>query len=167
MATKRLDLTRLLTPDTSGDVFPALSSAYDTNDRFPHEIWAFRDTSTKVSLTGKFTIPKDFVGSPKIILVWTSTVTTGNVVWDVEYAPIGGNDAESFDPSADTETDTVTDAAPGAASRRLETSVDWTAGNLAVDDDVLVKVSRDGADAADTLAGVAQLRGIFFEYVDV
>lgn len=120
--------------------------------------------STRDGMYGVFSVPKDYVGGAKIVIVWTATITSGDVVWDIDYRTVAGNDANSLDQSGTEETATVTDTAPGAAHRRLETSISLTAGNFAVDDTVSFGFFRDGTDGADTMAGSALLFGLYFEY---
>lgn len=153
-------------PDTSGNVWPEAASLTQTNDRYPQQVIMFNDTSTKVSLGGNFIVPHNYVGSPKVYVLWTSTATSGDAVWDFEYTAIGGDDSESLDPSSDQEALSVTDTAPTASQRLLKASVTLTAGNLAADDIVEFKLSRDGADGSDTMAGDAAVYSILFEYTN-
>jgi hypothetical protein len=143
-----------------------LNTVKATNDVWSHLVLIYNDTATKLNCFGRFTVPKNYVGTAKIIVVWTATATTGNVVWDFDYRAVGGNDAESLDQTGFQESVTVTDAAPGAAHRRLEASATLTAANLAVDDEVEFQISRDGADASDTMAAAAMLFEVLFEYAD-
>lgn len=154
-------------PDTSGNVFAEPASLKGTNDPFPALIWVFNDTSTRLGLRSRFFIPPDYVGTPVILVEWTATATSGNVVWDFDYRAVGGNDAESLDQSGVQEAVTVTDAAPTAAWRKLEASMALTGANLAAGDEVQFELFRDGADGADTMAAAALLYGVRFSYSDV
>ncbi len=152
-------------PDSSGAVyFEPAAVNFQANDRYPHLVAVFADTATKISLGFLFKVPKNYVGTPKIVLVWATTAITGSAVWDVDYRAIA--DAEDLDPSTDQESVTATSAAPGTARLRKDVSLSLTGTNLAADDVVQGKISRDGADAADTLAAAAYLVGAFFEYAD-
>lgn len=113
-----------------------------------------------------FDIPKNFVDSANLIIIWASTKTTGNVVWDFDYRAIGGDDAESFDQTTAQQSVTVTDGAGSAIWERMVATVALTDANFAVDDHVSYVFSRDAADAADTLAGSALLFQLLFEYQD-
>lgn len=155
-----------LTPDTSGNVFSEPYSIKATNDIFPFNVLIFNDTSTRLGAYGTFHVPQNYVGTPKIYPVWSSTAITGNVVWDVDYRAVGGDDAESMDQATAQEALTVTDAAPSAAHERNTPSVSLTAANLAAGDTVEFGVFRDGADAADTMAAAAILFGVLVEYAD-
>jgi hypothetical protein len=115
---------------------------------------------------GRFRVPKNYVGTAKIVFEWSATLTTGDVVFDFDYNAVGGNDTESLDPSAWQESVSVTDTAPGTARRKLAAEVSLTSTNLAVDDIVDFFIGRDGAAAADTMAGRAYLFEATFEYAD-
>lgn len=164
MATHRINLLAVALPDTSGNVFWKPSSLDDVNDRFPHEVLAFKDTATRLLASGQFTVPKNYVGTAKVAGRWKTTATTGNVRWEVDYKAIAAG--ESLDPSTDDESVGATDAAPATARLAKDFSINLTSANLAVDDTVLFTVARDGADAADTLAAEAHLEELWFEYND-
>ena len=166
MATHRIPILGWGTvPDTSGSVFFEPYNVKATNDVWDRLVCVFNDTATRLGLAGGFTVPKNYVGAPQIVVVWTATATTGNVVWDFDYRAVGGNDTESLDQAGTQEAVTVTDAAPGAANRRLEATMALTAANLAIDDEVEFEVFRDGA-AADTMAAAAIVFAVLFEYTD-
>lgn len=123
--------------------------------------------STREGVYGRFAVPKNFVGSTtRVIIHWTATVTSGNVVWDFEYRAVGGDDAESLDQSGTQESVTGTDANPSAAWERNELAITLTGSNFAVDDTVNYFLARDGVDASDTAASATLLYGAFFEYSD-
>jgi hypothetical protein len=160
-------------PDSSGKVWLEPYSILATNDLFKFLVMRFDEDgannaqlTTKVTACATFHIPQNYVGTPKIYVAWSSTVTTGNSVWDVDYRAIGGDDAESMDQGTYQEALTVTDAAPSAAHERNIPSVSLTAGNLAVGDTVELCISADGVDAADTQASARILFGVIFEYAD-
>lgn len=165
MATRRMSIYGALQPDTSGNVWYEPSSIAMTNDRFPALILRFKDTATKLKAAGFFSVPKDFVSAPKLIIIWGSTATAGNCVWDAEYKAIAVN--ESLDPNTDDEVATVTTAAGATAWFQRSSSLTLTAANFAVDDLVEFTIGRDGTDAADTMAADAFVFDVLFEYADV
>ena len=168
MATHRIPILGWGTvPDTSGSVFFEPYDVKATNDVWDRLVAIFNDTATRIGLRGGFTVPKNYVGSTNIIVVWTATATTGDVVWDFDYRAVGGNDTESLDQAGTQEAVTVTDTAPGAVNRRLEASMALTATNLAVDDEVEFELFRDGVAVGDTMAAAAMVFAVFFEYADV
>lgn len=164
MATHRIPIGTALIPDASGNGYWEGAALDDVNDRYPHELLTLEDSGTKVSAGVMFTVPKNYVGTPKVVVRWKTTATTGDVVFDVEYTAIAAG--ETLDPSADQEALSVTDSAPGTARLANDCEVSLTAGNLAPDDTVLMNVSRDGTDGADTLAADAQLVEAWFQYAD-
>lgn len=169
MATYRLPLlTWCAGPDNSGNVWLEPLTTLATNDVWGHCIVRFKDTSTRIGMTGAANVPKNYnsSGTTSLVIVWTATATSGNVVWDFDYRAVGGNDAESLDQAGNQESVSVTDAAPTASLRRLEASVSLTASNIAADDTLQFTVFRDGTDAADTMAADAAMVGIFLQYTD-
>jgi len=167
MATHRIPILGWGTvPDTSGNIFFEPYDVKATSDVWDRLVCIFNDTATRLGLRGGFTVPKNYVGAPKIIVVWTSTAITGDVEWDFDYRAVGGNDTESLDQAGTQETVNLNDTAPGAAHRRLETLLALTAANLAVDDEVEFELFRDGTDAGDTMAAAAIVFAVLFEYSD-
>jgi hypothetical protein len=166
MATHRIPIFGFGTvPDTSGNVFFEPYDVKATNDVWDRLVLIFNDTATRLGVHGGFTVPKNYVGTAKIIVVWTSTATSGDVVWDFDYRAVGGDDSESLDQSGTQESVTVTDTAPGAAHRRMEASMTLTSSNLAVDDEVEFTLFRDGT-ASDTIAAAVIVFQVLFEYAD-
>jgi hypothetical protein len=156
-----------LSPDASGGVFQEPYSIKATNDVWQHMVMIFNDTTTRIGAYGSFNVPNNYVGNPAIVSVWTATATSGNTRQEFDYRAVGGNDAESLDQSGTQESVGVTDAAPGAAHRRLEASMSLTASNLAAGDTVEFEFFRDGADTGnDTMAAAMLLHDLLFEYTD-
>ena len=167
MATQTLDLTALLSPDPTlaAPCYWAPAHLFDTNDKHKGVyVLCFPDGSVKTIASCDFRVPEDYVSAPKFIIVWKTTLTSGAVVWDVDYNCVAV--AETLDPSAFDRSLTVTDTASGTTNHRNDAEVNGTAGDFTVGDKVLVSVSRDLADGADTLGGIAQLAGFFFQYSD-
>jgi hypothetical protein len=159
----------MLTTDGEGFVEPYTILA--TNDLFGHPVLRLGSDntsapSTKHGISGAITIPDYYAssGTAKIIIQWTSTLTTGNVVFDFEYRSVGGNDTESLDQATYQESLSVTDAAPGAAHRRMTAELTITAANLTAGDTLTYFLYRDGTDAADTLAGSALIHAATFQF---
>ena len=122
--------------------------------------------TVKHGVYGAFRVPKNFVQTPKIIIEWSSTLTTGDAVFDFDYNTVAGNDTDSFDPAAWQESLTVTDTVSGTARRKMTAEVTPTSANYSVDDIVQFFFGRDGVDAADTLAGRAYVFELSLEYLD-
>jgi len=167
MATHRLPILGFSTiPDTSGDVFFESYAVKATNNVWDRLVCIFNDTSTRIGLAGGFTVPKNYVGTANLIVVWTSTAISGDVEWDFDYRAVGGNDTESLDQSGTQESVNTNDTAPSAANERMEISITLTDSNFAADDEVTFELFRDGSDAGDTMAAAAILFNAFFEYSD-
>jgi hypothetical protein len=168
VATYRIPILDFANPSggTAGAVFAEPYAVKATNDVWNRLVWIFTNTATRDGLHSGFMVPKNYAAGAKIVVVWTSTVTTGDVVWDCDYRTVSGDDANSLDQTSNEESVTVTDTAPGAAHRRLEASMTLTAGNFAPDDEVEFALFRDGAAAGDTLAGDVIVFELMFEYTD-
>jgi len=173
MATHRLPIFGWsMRPDDTGECWLEPYDVLATNDAWKRLVLRFgasnaAQPTVRHGAHGGFTVPKNYVGSSVLVIVWTATLTSGNVVWDFDYRTVAGNDTTSLDQSGTEQAVTVTDAAPGAAHRRLEITSSLTAANFAADEEVEFFLARDGADAADTMAGAALLFNAFFEYADV
>ncbi len=165
MATHRIPILSGNTyPDTSGNCYLNPYNNLATNDIWRQLHWNFANPSADIKLYGAFNVPKNYVGTAALIVVWTSTVTSGNFGIEFAYRAVGGNDSESLDQNTAQETVNTTDVAPGATDRRMEISLSLTSANLAADDTVEYYFARD--DSADTLAGIVQVVDLFFQYSD-
>jgi len=165
MATHRQPLIGYGTlPDTSGNMFFEPASVKLSNDLYGGHVGIFKDSGTKVSLKCRITVPENYVGTPVIVADIAANATTGNVVLDVDYRAIA--DGESYDPSTHQESVTATVTMPGTAFLRKRATLSLTGSNLAPGDTLEVLFSRDGAQAADTLAADLMLFDLTFEYAD-
>ena len=168
MSTQRIAILGFGTvPDDSGDAFFEPYAVKAANDQWKRLVGVLNDTTSRVGFYGGFVVPKNYVGSPKIIVVWTSTATTGDVELDFDYRAVGGDDTESLDQTGTQESVNVNDTAPSAVHERLEAALSLTAGNLAADDEVEFGLFRDGTDSGDTMAASAIIFSVLFEYSDV
>lgn len=168
LATRTIPILGAATlPDASGNVYlePAAVNL-ESNDRYPGLVPVFKDTSTRLKLGVRFRVPDNYVGSPNIVLLWATTVTSGKVVWEFDYTAIAAG--ESADPSADQESTSSTGTTvPGTARLVAQDTIALTAANLAPGDWVEGSIVRDGADTTnDTAAASAYLLGAFFQYAD-
>src|SRR3990172_2325374 len=116
MSTFRLPITGFgLRPDSTGECFLQPYDVLATNDVWKRQVCRFgvsnvAQPTIRHGFYGGFAIPKNYVGSASLIIVWTATVTSGNVVLDFEYRAVGGNDTTSLDQAGTEESLTVTDA---------------------------------------------------------
>lgn len=150
-------------PDTSGNTWFEPAALTQTNDRYSQLVARFKDTSTKDSIGFRFQVPQNYVANPKFVVVWTTTATSGNAIWNVDYSSAGPT--ASLDPSADEESLTVTTAAPGSSQTGVVSSMSATAADLATGDICQGKLSRNGA-GSDTIAADLVIYDFYFEYTD-
>ncbi len=165
MATKWIDITHVMVPDESGDVFQSLAN-FDapTTGLYDVDIWKFADSGNKNSLNGKFIVPSDYVNTSIFRVVWVATVTANDAVWDVDYS--SDADAESADPASHDESITVTTTTDGTAWAINTSDMAATSGNFVAGDVCQLLFSRDGAQAADDLASPAYVFALLFVYND-
>lgn len=165
MATHRISVMGFATlPDTSGNVWFEPAALTQTNDRYPQIVGRFKDTATKDSLGIRFPVPNNYVGSAVIEVIWTTTATSGNAIWTFDYS--SASKTSSLDPSADEESLTVTTAAPGSSQTGVASRMTFTSANIAANDILQGKISRNGA-GSDTIAADLVAYDIIFEYADV
>lgn len=150
----------------SANVFQEPYTVKATNDVWDFLVWVFNDTATRDKLSGKFNVPKNYVGTANLIIVWTAQVTAGDVEIDFDYRAVGGNDTESLDQTGSQQSVNSNDTAPSAVNERMEISIALTDGNFSADDTVEFSLFRDGTDAGDTIAGAVTLIDLLFEYAD-
>lgn len=166
MATQRIPILGDATPDSSGEVRPAVYTEIATNDFWEHQVWVFEDGSTKISLHGTFRVPEAYVDSASLELVWGTTATTGDVEWEFDYRAVGGNDTESLDQATAQENVGSNDTAPSSTDNRMTFSISLTDGNFLAGDTVQFKLSRDNSDAGDTIAADVFLVSAEFQFAD-
>jgi len=101
---------------------------------------------------------------------YADTASSGDVVWAVRVAAVTPDtDTQDVETKALATANTVTDTHLGTVGQRLHRAV-LTVTNLddlAAQDDVWVRVARDAANAADTMAGDAILTLATVSYSDV
>jgi len=155
-------------PDASGNVyFEPAAVNLQANDRYPNLVAVFKDTATRDKLGFAFHVPQDYVTSPVIRIIWSTTATSGNARWEADITAIA--DGESGDPSSDQESVGSTVAAPGTARLLKFTDLAFTGSNFAAGDLVQGVIARDGAEAgpADTIAAALYVHDVQFRYSDV
>ena len=167
MATHRLPIIGWPTlVEADGDVFFEPYTTKATNDNWGHLVLVFNDTATRDGFYGMFNVPQNYVDTANLVVVWTSTATSGDVEWDFDYRAVGGNDTESLDQATAQQSVNGNDTAPSATDERMEISIALTDGNFAAGDTVEFLFARDGTDGGDTLSAAVMLFGLFFEYAD-
>ncbi len=131
----------------AGTSFPVAGLAYDAATE-EAAFWVFRAVSYG---SGNVTVSVDW---------YADTATSGDVMWAVQLAAITPDtDTQDVETKALATVNTVTDTHLGTVGQRLHRAV-VTVTNLdalAADDDVWIRVARNAANAADTMAGDAAL----------
>jgi hypothetical protein len=162
-------LQGLLLPDSTGECFPVPYDSLATND-----VWAFgvmqfgsaaaAQPTVAHGFYGNFEVPQNYSGTASIIVVWSSTITSGDVEWDLTYRAVAIG--ESFDQTGSQQALNQNDTAPGSVNLYQEASLSPTSGNFTVGDRVEYFLSRDGTDAGDTIAGPVYMLDLIFQYDD-
>lgn len=157
-----------MTPDSSGLVTPVPHSDVSTNALYDITPLAYADPgTTRNGAHGQFVVPKNYssaAATTKIIIRWNAVATTGVVAWDFDYdaSAVG----ETLDPSAADQTANVDDSPGGTTLLQQEAIITLTEGNFVAGDLVQFALFRDGTDADDTMADVAAVYDVFFQYDD-
>lgn len=142
-----------------GAGFPNDTCDVGTNTTFGD--LAFLDSGTQTAMFS-FRLPSDWTSTVDLSLVWYTTATTGNAVFQVQTGCASAGD--TLDPALNA-AQLLTDAAQGVASRMNtadQTTVTMTgcvAGDL-----VFMKVLRDPTHASDTIAATADVVGADVTY---
>ena len=169
MATHRIPILGWATnPDASGDVFFEPATILGTNDFFQGMVLVFNDSGNDDEIFGRFTVPQNYVGTANLVIIWTSTATSGDVEWGIAYRAVGGNDTESLDQATAQEAllSGNNDAAPSGTDERMEFTIALTDANFAAGDTVQFIFSREGADVGDSIAAIVRVFALYFEYAD-
>jgi hypothetical protein len=108
-------------------------------------------------------LPRNYAGGGiTATIVWSSGLTTGDVVWDLQVE----RQNEGTDMSSDSfaAAQSVTDSTNGTAEYANYCTIPFTNGaqmdSLGVGESFRLKLTRDADNVADTLAGDASLRRI-------
>jgi hypothetical protein len=163
MATHRIPILGPGTvPDTSGEVFFQPYSVVDAGAVIDPLVLTFNDSGTKDGVRGSFRVPENYVGTAKLLVVWTANATSGTFV--VDWSVLTRSGAEDMGAAATRTTETVTDTKTGTAFAREEASLTLTDADYAAGDEVLFEMFRD--TVTDTMAAPAVVFGVYFEYAD-
>jgi len=149
-------------PDSSGEVFFQPYTVVDTAAVVDPLVLTFNDSGTKDGLRGSFRVPENYVGTAKLLVVWTANATSGT--FTIDWSVLTRSGAEDMGAAATRTTETATDTKTGTAFVREELSLTLTDGDYAAGDEVLFEMFRDTLN--DTLAAPAVVFGVYFEYAD-
>jgi hypothetical protein len=121
----------------------------------------FADSASLSVQTALF-LPSDWSSTVDVRVYWHTTATSGDVVWQVSSICVA--DAETADPAFNTAS-TVTDTAKGTTLQLNTASITTlTVTGCAAGEVLFLKVLRDSAHVADTLAATARLVGVELTY---
>lgn len=169
MATQQVSMMGGVVPDSTGRCWFEPFDVIATNDVWKNMVARFKDPTSGQfhGIYGVFTVPQNFVSAASVIVVWTSSATSNNCQFRLTYRAVGGDNSESLDQTSNQEQVTVTDAAPGAAFRRLTPAFTVTSGNFAAGDTVTYLLERgDTGTSVDTMAADAVVFDVLFSYSD-
>lgn len=163
MATIRIPILGHATvPDTSGNVFFEPYSITDTLAVLDPLVLVFTDSGTKDGVRGQFQVPQDYVGTAKLVIVWTANATAGTCVFDWSVLTRSGTEDMGAAATRTTETGSVTKGA--TAFTREAHSITLTDADYVAGDEVLFELFRD--TVTDTMAAKALVFGAYFEYAN-
>jgi hypothetical protein len=133
-----------------------------------HGQWIFGSNNAsaptvRIGIGGLFRLPVNYVQTPVLLIDWSATLTSGDVVWDFDYLAVATG--ESIDQTA-VEALTVTSTAPGATDQIRQATLTLNGALLSAGDLIAWALYRDGVDAADTMAGAAQLHHLGLQFAD-
>lgn len=154
-ATARWDM-----PGAAGVSAPTAACLSGTSNG-PVGVLEFDDAATEYAYS-RFRLPSDWTGSLDVQLSWSTTATSGNVVWQFQTTCVA--DDESVDASWNT-AQTVTDAAKGTGGRLNTASLSSvTTTGCAAGELLKFRILRDPSHASDTIAATARLVGVEWTY---
>lgn len=120
----------------------------------------FADTGGELSAQTTLYLPSDFTGSIDANIIWYTPATTGNCKWFLTTS-FTSCDATATDDGTFNTASTVTTAAPGTANRVTTSTITGVASSGSGANKLMhLKISRNGSDASDTIANVANLIGV-------
>ncbi len=170
MATHRLSILGGALPDATSRAFFEPYNVKATNDLFRQAVLILDDPGASEihGVYNSFNVPKNYVGTASVIVVYTSTATTGTAALAFDYRSVGGTDTESLDQATFQETTNGNASAPSAINERMELSISLTDSNLAADDTLSYFFTRDGAigGPTDDMAAALIVVDLLLQYDD-
>lgn len=151
-----------LIPDSSGNVFAEPFTVLSASAFFAYQVMAFADTATLDCMYSRWNVPINYQATTTTFIIdWNTTATSGNAIWTLDYRDVS---TATLAATTSQEALTVTTAASGTASARVQSTVTATAANFSAGDIVQIRVCRNGA-GADTIAATLAIHDIRFSYV--
>lgn len=152
-------------PDNTGFVFQEPFSIKAVNDRWDYNVFVFTNSGVKMVIHTSFPTPPNYVSNPFIFVQWTSSITVGDVVWDIELRNVAAG--ESLDQSGVGASSSLVDGPPSAAFELQEALLAPVATTFGANKRIQFDVGRDGLNASDTHGAAVTVHGVIFQYDDV
>lgn len=97
----------------------------------------------------------DSAGATNLDVYWSTSATTGNVIWSIQTACVGANENQDI---AWNTAQTITSAASASSNYQVKGSLaSLTMTGCAGDETLFMKIDRDGSVGGDTIAATANL----------
>jgi hypothetical protein len=124
------------------------------------------DASTEEEALWQFRMPANYSTSPVLKLQYSmASAITGAVAWNAEIMAVSPSDAAGIGTSSFDAVNVGSGTVAGTASFMTEISVTLSSvDSMVAEDLILLKISRDPADAGDTATGDAELLAASIEY---
>lgn len=152
--------TRTLRVGLPATIFHGSGTSVDIDDDGIFPVFVLPDANTGVLYTS-FRLPAEWVASNDVTvdIYWKTSDVTGNVKFSVALAAkIAG------ETNAASDTQTVTTTVNATASKVNKSSVSFAGSLLAAGDLIGISITRDPADAADTLGSDINFIGADFNF---
>jgi hypothetical protein len=148
-------------PDGSSNAFAAFFSDFGiTAANIGRHIAPAFPASVDGTWEGLIRVPKNYASGGKLILSWFCNATSGNLRHRVSSKNVANGSTYNV---TYTDESYVNQAVPGTALQRLDVTFTLSPV-LSPEDDLYLKVTRNGSSGSDTLAAVAVLAKCMFEY---
>lgn len=168
MSTHRLPIMGAMTlPDTTGECYMdnVNNQMALANSPARNLVMTFKDPTADCGFYGSFSVPKNYIGTPKIVVRGILDGAVGATSVDFEFSYRALADNEAFDVANWQENLAFNSGnTNGWTNEDVIEIVGTLAANFAVDDDVFFYLKRDFG--TDDFAGDFHVTGVFFEYVD-
>jgi len=169
MATHRISILQAVQPDNTGRCWVEPYDIAATNDIWKHGVIRLANPATNNhGWYGIFEVPQNYVSAAAFKLNWTTTAITGNAAFRLTYRIVTGSNTTSLDQTSQTEqVSSTTNAAPGAAHRKMDATLAVTAANFSAGALVEYLIERFDSASNDTCAADITVHNASFEYADV
>jgi hypothetical protein len=152
----------------AGDFEHASAGSPETLKRNGQVHIGFDAAATESMIYGPCRMQPDYDSAANLTLTLTwvaASATTGDVRWqvEVEYVAAGAFDIDADGFASAVQATSTTDATSGETAAAVFTLSNANLDSVIAKGLFRLKVSRLGADGADTMAGDAQLRDIVLE----